>query len=213
MSISFPRTFPTHKGIAGLTLRERKVAGIAEAPGSLVQQVYEWPGERWEGEFTLPPMRRENADPWLAWLSSLRGAVGSFLMGDPSRTRPRGLAFWTAGTPQVDGAQSARVRTLAIKTGLSGARAGWLKANSYLSLGTGSSRRLHKVLVDVDLDASGKATAEIWPALRAAVADNDTVYITDTTGKFMLAQSTVEQAIDNARIMRPARVAFVEDLR
>lgn len=209
MAITFPRTFPTSPRPTRIEFTPRKVVGMNTAPGSLVTQTYEWPGERWEAQVTMPPMHGDDAEVWVAWIISLRGPVGSCLLGDMANTTPRGVA---TGTPQVDGDQSARSRTLNIKTGLSAVTAGWLKAGDWISLGTGSSRRLHKVLVDAALDGSGKATLDIWPALRGAVANNATVYVTNTTGKFMLNSAAL--AWEPAAALYDLSVMpFIEDLR
>lgn len=209
---SFPLAFPTYTGVRGITIRGKKVVGVNTAPGSLVTQTYEWPGERWEAEISLPIMSEDNAEAWIAWLLSLRGPVGSFLMGSPIRTTPRGAAATTPGTPQVDGAQSARARVLNIKTGL-GTTANWLRAGDWLSLGTGSARRLHKNISTVSLDSSGKAALDIWPALREAVADNATLYVASATGRFMLSAAAAEHAINAASQFQPAVIGCVEDLR
>lgn len=211
MTISYPRTFPTHKGVRGIHIRQRKVVGVSTAPSSLIAQTYEWPGERWEADFTLPPMSRADGEAWIAWLISLRGPVGSFLMGDPAGATARGSAAGTPGTPQVNGAQSARARTLDIKTGL-GTVSNYLRAGDWISLGTGSSRRLHKVLADASL-SSGNVTLDIWPSLRANVSNNDTVYVANATGRFMLAGNPTEYDIDVASLYRPNTIACIEDLR
>ncbi len=208
---SFPLAFPSTP-VRGITLRPRKVVGVNTSPGSLVSQVYEWPGERWEAEVSFPPLARAAAENLVAWLISLRGGVGSFLMGDPAGAVPRGAAASNAGTPQVDGAQLALARVLNIKTGL-GATANWLRAGDWISLGTGSARRLHKVLADAALDSSGKATLDIWPALRANVANNATVYVSSATGRFMLGGGAVDYAIDAASHYRAATLSCIEDLR
>lgn len=211
MSIVFPLAFPTTTGVKGITIRPRKVVGINTSPTSLISQTYEWQGERWEADVTLPVMARTEGEAWMAYLISMRGPVGSCLMGDPAGAVPRGAAAATPGTPQADGTHAAQARTLALKTGL-GTVANYLRAGDWISLGTGSSRRLHKVLVDAALDGSGKTTLDIWPALREAVANSATVYVAAATGRFML-QAAPQYDIDVALLYRPAVIGFVEDLR
>jgi len=211
VTITYPRAFPTHKNYRDITITQRKVVGVNTAPGSLVGQSYEWPGERWEAQISLPLMSRADGDAWEAWLTSLRGPVGSFLLPVPGAT-PRGAAAATPGTPQADGAASARARTLAIKTGL-GVVANYLRAGDWLSIGTGSSRRLHRVLVDASLDSSGKATLDIWPALREALTNSATLYVSSATGKFMLLNSSHDLKVDVAGRYQPAVISCVEDLR
>lgn len=215
MSISFPLANPwadaTLRRPTGLVIRQHKVVGVSTSPGSLVQQVYEWPGERWVGEFTLPPMERPQGMRWATLLMSLRGSVGSFLLGDPLATEPMGAAAALPGTPQADGAHAARARVLNIKTGL-GAIGNWVKAGSYFSVGTTTDRRLHIVLRDASLNSSGKAALEIWPGLRTAGVGDEPIYFSNPTGKFMLT-SEVEYRADVNGHYRSATVGFVEDLR
>ena len=208
---SFPLDFPTHTKLKSAVMRLRKVVGVNTSPGSLIQQTYEWPGERWEAELTLPLMTRANGAIWSAWLGSLRGPVGSFLMVPPGGAVPRGSAAVTPGTTRVDGAQAARQRTLPIKTGL-GAVTGYLKAGDFIALGSGAGRRLHRVLADVSL-VSGAATLDIQPALREAVADNAAVTVANATGRFMLTSAAPDLAIDTAGRYQPAVIGCVEDLR
>ena len=208
---SFPLAFPTYTKLKSAVVRLRKVVGVNTSPGSLIGQTYEWPGERWEAELTLPLMTRANGAAWAAWLGSLRGPVGSFLLPPPGGAAPRGSAAGTPGTPQIDGNQAARLRTLAIKTGL-GTVAGYLKAGDWIALGSGAGRRLHRVLADVSL-ASGKVTLDIEPALREAVADNATVTVANATGRFMLTSAAPDLSIDTAGRHQPAVIGCVEDLR
>lgn len=208
---TFPLAFPTHTRLKSAVMRLRKVVGVNTSPGSLVQQTYEWPGERWEAELTLPLMTRANAEIWHAWLGSLRGPVGSFLLPPPGGATPRGSAAATPGAPQVDGNQAARLRTLAIKTGL-GTVSGYLKAGDWIALGSGSTRRLHKVLADASL-TTGQVTLDIEPALREAVVNNATVAVASATGKFMLTSSAPDLAIDTASRYSPGVIGCVEDLR
>lgn len=211
MTISFPRVFPSHKNPVSVTFRSHKVVGVSTAPFSLVSQTQEFQGERWEGEVSLTAMVRADAAPWIAWLRSLRGPVGSFLLGDPSCATSRGSAAATPGTPQVDGIHAIRSRTLAIKT-VRGNVTGYLKAADHIALGTGSSRRMYEVLQDVDL-TSGDATIDIWPALRTSLADSATIYVAAATTLCMLVGATVEKVIDRTSMQKPATFGFVEDLR
>lgn len=191
MTISYPLTFPTHNKLIAITFRDHQVAAKTTAPWSGIQQVQEWPGSWWEADFTLPPMKRAVAEPWVAWLQSLRGIVGTFLL--PTNSVAKGTASATPGTPQVDaGGQTGY--TLAIKTGLT-TQAGYLKAGDWISLGTGAERKLHSVVTDADLDANGKVTLDIWPRLRASPSVNDTVYVANTSGLFRRTENSNSYSI------------------
>lgn len=209
MTISYPISLPTHVGFAEIVIREVNVTATTAAPFSGVQQVQEHPGAWWEAELSIPPMRRANAEIWLAAFTSLRGMVGTFLLGDPMGARPRGSARLTPGTPQVNGAGQSGL-TLDIKTGL-GAVTSYLKAGDKISLGTGASRRLHKVVTDVDL-VGGNATVDIWPRLRSSPGNNDVVYVSNATGRFRLGVNTVQHTIDRAGHYRIASVPCREAL-
>ena len=128
-------------------------------------------------------MREADAEAWSAWLTSLRGQFGTFLLGNPFRNSPRGTA------------------TSATVTGLAGARTvsvsmtGTLKAGDYFQLGTGTSSRLYKVLED----ASGSGTIEIWPSLRAA-ASGTSMDLTSPVGAFRLSSNEVSWSVNNLAV-------------
>lgn len=206
MAISYPLAFPT-SGINHITIRRRKIVGASRAPFSILsEQFYEWPSnERWEADIDVPVLERADADAWIAWLLSLDGPVGSFLMGDPAYTTPRGAA---TGTPQVDGAGQAG-KELVVKTGL-GTTANWLRAGDWLQLGSGSSARLYRTLQDVSLASDGRATLDIRPKLRRATVDSETITLTAAKGLWRLDGNTVDYAIDAARKYRPATIMAVE---
>lgn len=206
----YPLDFPTHTGVKGITIRSRKIVGVSTAPFSFVQQVYEHTGQRWEADISLPILTRANAEIWRAWLLSLDGQIGTFLMGDPVGATPRGSAASTPGTPQVDGANVVRSKTLAIKTGLA-AVANYLCAGDWISLGTGSTRRLHAVVANASLN-SGKVTLDIRPPLRSALNGDETVYVANATGRFRLSSPSVEHVINQASHFQPATIGCVEAL-
>jgi len=207
---TYPLAFPSHTGVSGATIRSRKIVGVSTAPFSFVQQVYEHPGQRWEADISLPILTRANAEIWRAWLLSLDGPIGTFLMGDPAGATPRGSAATTPGTPQVDGAHAVRSKTLSIKTGL-GTVANYLRAGDWISLGTGSTRRLHAVVSDASL-SGGKASLDIRPALRAALNGNETVYVASATGRFRLNSPSVEHVINQASHFQLNTISCVEAL-
>lgn len=183
MTISFPVSLPATLSPVSITLRARSAIGQSISPFSLSQQVYEHQGELWASDVALPPMVRADAEAWIAFLLSLRGVYGTFFMGDPAGTSPRGT--W-AGSPAVNGAHAARVRTVAVD-GFSVGATG--KAGDWMQFGTGSSSRLHKVLQDFTANGSGQANIEIWPGLRDALLDNATFVTTSAKGLFRLASN------------------------
>ena len=170
MAITYPLTLPTVAGIASINLRAVNAVAVSSSPFTYKQQVIAHQGQRWEAEVTLPPMTRADAETWIAFLVSLQGARGTFTMGDPNAASARGSASVTAGTPLVNGAD---------QTG-------------------GSSATLHKVLQDVDSNASGQATLELWPYIRTAPSDNAIITVGDTVGVFRLSSNQTDWSINNA---------------
>lgn len=184
MTITFPLSHPTAPGIAAVTWGGDSVVGITQSPFSKKQEVFRWGGQAWVGSVTLPPMERAAAEAWTTFLAKCDGMWGTFLIGDPNGATPRGSGL---GTPLVDGAS---------QTGLTLNTKGWtpnetgvLLEGDYLSLGTGTATRLHKVLGDVNADGSGLATLDIWPRLRESPADSDVITITSAKGTFRLSSN------------------------
>lgn len=195
MAISYPLTLPSHTGIQSITFRAVNTVGISQSPFTYAQQAVAHAGQRWEVDVTLPPMKRADAEQWVAWLISLRGQLGTFTLGDPTGTTPRGSA---GGTPLVNGA-SQTGGTLVID-GCTASQTGWLKAGDYIQLGSAGSATLHKVLQDADSDGSGNVTLDIWPYIRTAPADDATVTTSNTVGNFRLASNQQNWNVNEASI-------------
>lgn len=194
MAISYPLAFPTVKGPRQISIRLIDVVGVQSSPISLEQTSYDWGGDRLEADVALPPMKRADAEEFVGFLWSLRGMLGTFLMGDPVGATPRGT--W-AGTPLLAGAHAAGVRTLSVdgfSAGATGKRGDWLQ------FGSGSSTRLHKVLQDFTADGGGAATIEIAPRLRAALVDNEPLVSSSCKGQWRLASNAREYTIELAQV-------------
>jgi hypothetical protein len=198
MAVSYPLTLPTESGIASVTLRTVNSVAISESPFTFKQQVIEHSGQRWEAEITMPPMVRADAEAWVAFLVSLRGVKGTFLLGDPVGVSARGSASVTPGTPVVNGAgQTGDALTI---DGCPNSVTGYLKAGDYIQLGGGSTSTLHKVLADVNTNASGQANLDLWPSIRNAPADNATVVVSSARGLFRLSSNQTNWSISEASI-------------
>jgi hypothetical protein len=182
MAFSYPLTLPGQ--LASITITPTSRVGVSPSPFTGQQQIYAHQGKFWRLSASTPTLDRAEAAAWIAWFQKLNGPEGTFLIGDPAQAAPRGSAL---GAPVVDGAS---------QTGLTLDTRGWtanesgvLLAGDYIQLGTGSSARLHTNLTDVDADASGLATLDIWPQLRESPSDGAPITLTDTVGQFRLAQT------------------------
>ena len=181
MSISYPLALPTQAGIAKVRLTANDIVGISQSPFTAAQQVYKYPGQFWEADVTLPPMKRADAEYWISFLLKLNGPFGTFLLGDPNGGTARGVA---TGTPLVNG--GSQTGNELITDGWTNSQTGILKAGDYIQLGSGSTAQLYKVLDDANSDGSGNATLTIWPSLRSSPSDNATITVSNPKGVFRL---------------------------
>jgi len=196
MAESYPLTFPTQTGVTSVEITATDVVSISESPFTLAQQVVRHAGARWSATIRIPPVKRSDSEYWNSFLLRLRGQFGTFLLGDPNAATPRGSAASAAGTPVVNGA-SQTGNELAID-GLPVSATGYLLAGDYIQLGSGSTARLYKVLEDVDTNASGEATLNLWPDLRSSPADDAGVIVINAKGLFRLATNDATWTINNA---------------
>jgi hypothetical protein len=191
MAILYPLSLPTSIGIAQINLRAANVVALAQSPFTFRQQVFKHPGERWEATVTLPSQRKDLIEPWVAFLLALKGQTGTFLLGDPNNTVPQGVVGGLSATIRINGSVASGSTSLPLK-GLPNNVSNLLVAGDYLQLGSSVTATLHKVLLPVSSDGSGLATAEVWPAMRRAVADEELVVYLNAVGRFRLAENTSE---------------------
>lgn len=192
---TYPISFLSHTGVRSIELRAVNAVIYEMSPFTFAGQAQASSGQMWQADVSLPPMKREDAEKWIAWLVSLRGQFGTFNMGDPSAATPRGVA---TGTPRVNGA-SQTGEGLNID-GCTPDITGWLKAGDYIQLGAAGTATLHKVLADVDTNGSGQATLSLWPHIRSAPADNDTVVVSDTVGRWRLSSNESSWSVNEASV-------------
>lgn len=183
MAISYPLALPTSIGIAEITLSANNAVAISQSPFTFQQQIIRHAGQRWTASVSIPPVRRDLAEPWNAFLLALNGPVGTFLLGDPNAKAPMG----TATSATLTGTAGSSSPTITMT--------GTLLAGDYIQLGSGATATLHKVLVD----RSGSGTVEIWPKLRSTVT-GATVTLSNTVGRFRLSGNQQSFSIDSASI-------------
>ena len=181
MAISYPLSLPTNIGMASIELRAKNTVAVSSSPFTYKQTVYAYDGQMWEADVTLPPMNRDDAESWIAFLMSLKGRYGTFLLNDPSATSVRGTA--TSATITGSAGDSSVTVTMS----------GTLKAGDYIQLGTTSDATLHKVLAD----KSGSGTLEIWPKLRKA-RSSVSADLTSASGVFRLASNETSWSVNDA---------------
>lgn len=186
---------PSHTGIQSVVFRMASRNAISTSPFTFQQQVIAHQGQRWEVDVTLPPMKHSDARIWLAWLAKLDGTLNTFNIGDPLGASAQGPA---GGTPLVAGAS--QTGTSINIDGCTSSQTGWLKAGDYIQIGSAADARLYMVTDDVNTNASGEATINIWPQIRTAPSDNASIIVSNSVGTFRLSSDSSTWSADKASI-------------
>jgi len=180
MAITFPISLPTTIGIESIEIRAVNAVATSQSPFTYKQQIISQAGQKWEASVSIPPCKRDLAAPWKAFLTSLKGQTGTFLLGDPDYNDPQG----TVSSCTLSGSAGDETATVVMT--------GSLLAGDYIQLGSGSSAKLHQVLVD----QTGNGSLEIWPALRDDYTDATVTY-TNPKGLFRLKNNMSSWSINN----------------
>tara|TARA_R100000951_G_scaffold108976_1_gene105612 strand:- start:184 stop:774 length:591 start_codon:yes stop_codon:yes gene_type:complete len=181
MAISYPLSTPTTIGIESIELRAVNAVATSQSPFTFKQQVVAHQGQKWEASVNIPSVRRDKAAAWKAMLTALKGQVGTFLLGDPDYDSPQG----TVSSCVLSGSAGDATATVVMT--------GSLLAGDYIQLGSGSSAKLHQVLVD----QTGDGDLDIWPDLRSDYT-SASVVTSSPKGVFRLSQNISSWSIDNA---------------
>jgi len=194
MTISYPLSLPNSPtpGLRKITLAARSALARTEGPYDFSQQLVDWGGERWEASIEFPAMKRAKAEPILAFLLAAKGGTIKIGPFDGASINPQGVA---TGTPLVNGTVAARSKTITTK-GWTHSIPGILKAGDYIQVTDSVQIRLHKVLTDANSDSSGNATLDVWPRVRAALADGNAIAVSNPQGIFQLAAPDIAWTVD-----------------
>lgn len=191
---SYPLTLPTVTGVTTQNWGMERVVAVTESPFTNQEQIFEHEGAQWKATFTLPPMKKEKAAVWLAFLMSLRGRRGTFKIGDQDRKTIQGTA---TGTVLVNGAsQTGNAINL---DGFTASRANVFLAGDYIQINS----YLYMVSANVTANGSGEATVYVEPSLRTgieAINDNTTVVYSNTTTLMRLDNNELNWDTDKVSI-------------
>lgn len=175
-------TIPNSIGMGAITITMREVVGSTDSPFTFESQDFKWPGERWVFNIQMPPIvDRDIASDWIAFGLKLKGSYGRFLLGDPSRKNPAGVA---TGTPLVNG-NGQTGQTLQTK-GWTHSVTNIMKRGDYIQIGTGLAARLYMVVDPANSDSSGNAILVVCPDLKTH-ADNDPITVHNAQGLFKMS--------------------------
>lgn len=186
---------PASPAPSSLTFTNTDFSAPSPSPFSGSQQIVDWQASLLAASVQLPPMSPDGGGlDWSSFLMECHGMVNAFLMGDPSNKTPRGSMLITGAAPLVDGANQQGYQ---LKTrGWQANKSGVLKRGDWIQ----SIYRLHKVLNDVDTDADGKGTIDIYPQIRESPADGQALITTNAKGLFRLASNSNNWSINLASI-------------
>lgn len=191
MAISYPLTLPT-TGISSVEFRTLNSNTTSQSPFTFKQQVVSYGGSRFEATVNLAPMKKADAAVWKAALVSLKGSLGTFLLGDPDYPVPRGTLRSTSAQQyaSVSGNANDTFFTITMTN-----QSDTLLAGDYIQVGLESGARLYQVLED----QTGDGTIEVFPNLRTNYVD-ELVGTNDPKGVFRLSNNVTSWSIDNASV-------------
>ncbi len=191
---SYPLTLPTVTGVTTQNWGMERVVAVTESPFTNQEQIFEHEGAQWKATFTLPPMKKEKAAVWLAFLMSLRGRRGTFKIGDQDRKTIQGTA---TGTVLVNGA--AQTGNAINLDGFTASRANVFLAGDYIQINS----YLYMVSANVTANSSGEATVYVEPSLRTgieAINDDTTVVYSNTTTLMRLDNNELNWDTDKVSV-------------
>lgn len=168
---SYPLTLPTSPAFTTSTWNLVRAVALTSSPFTLEQQVHEYQNAAlWQTILTLPPMKRATAVNWQVFFTQLHGVKGTFLLPNPDAKSALGNE---TASPTVNGSHSIGAYDIALK-GCSNSITVFAKGD-FIQFNTGASAKLHIVVADCTSNASGNATVQIEPPLKAALANDNTI--------------------------------------
>ena len=168
---TFPLVMPTTPNFIRSEWGIARAVAQSQSPFTYSTQVHKFTGSKWYSTVTLPPMKRSQANEWLAFFMQLNGQFGTFTMGDPDAKAVQGTISNTV-------AVNANFAVGAYDVTIDGADASesqLFKKGDYVQFNSGATSKLHMIIADVASNGSGVATLTIEPSLSAALANNATV--------------------------------------
>lgn len=184
--INFPLYPPTDAKTteSSFSLIAANVIGVNQSPYNYNAQIYDYDSDSWGLKVSINPLTRAEAQPWIAFLTALRGRRGTFMWGPVIMSEPLGTGL---GVPLVDGANQSS-RQLATK--------GWTPQSEVIKAGDlfQVDQSLYMSLTNVTSDVDGNATIDVYPKLRNH-ADLSALVLASPKGLFRLT-SNVFPVID-----------------
>lgn len=184
MAISYPVTLPSTPNFRAVEFRAKNAVAVSSSPFTYQQQIYQYPGQMWEVDVSLPPMKRNDAETWIAALMSLNGSVGTFKLGDPVGCYPRGSANVEGLFYTVSELSSGDNQLEIFGAGLT---TNSLLAGDYIEIGNQLFKCLNNA---VEKDAEQPTiNVDVWPNVRGTIEAVSSVKVAHTKGLFRLASN------------------------
>ena len=168
---TFPLVMPTTPNFIKSEWGIARAVAQSQSPFTYSTQVHKFTGSKWYSTVTLPPMKRSQANEWLAFFMQLNGQFGTFTMGDPDAKAVQGTISNTVAV-NADFAVGAYDVTI---DGADASESQLFKKGDYVQFNSGATSKLHMIIADVASNGSGVATLTIEPPLSATLANNATV--------------------------------------
>lgn len=188
MTFAYPLDIPL-KDFSEVEVESVDINSMQSSTFTGIESIQEFEGDYWKINLRYLDLNEELGRKVSAFVFALRRSVGTFVVNFPGYGGPRGSASQTPSSPQVDGTGQAGKRFLNIKNATPSITQ-WLLAGDIIQVGPDSRPHWHMALQDVTTDATGRATIDVWPALRASIADNDVVILDEPLGIFLLSENT-----------------------
>ena len=179
---TYPLTLPTAPAFSQARWSLKRATAMSESPFTGQQQVFDYGFALWTATLTLPPMMREQAANWEAFMMKLHGRKGTFLLGDPDAKTIQGGATTTA---TLNGAISVGDFTISINTNNAN-MTNIFKAGDYIQIGTAGASKLYMIVDNATSNSSGIASVNIEPAIKTAASDAAAVDYTEAQGVFRM---------------------------
>lgn len=179
---TYPLTLPTAPAFTTARWSLKRATAMSESPFTGQQQVFDYGFALWTATLTLPPMMREQAAEWEAFMMKLHGRKGTFLLGDPDAKTIQGGANTSA---TLNGAISVGDFTISINTNNAN-MTNVFKAGDYIQIGTAGAAKLYMIVDNATSNSSGIASVNIEPAIKVAASDAAAVDYTAAQGVFRM---------------------------
>lgn len=180
--INYPLYPPTDAKTteSSFSLIAANVVGVNQSPYNYNSQVYDYNSESWGLKVSVNPLTRAEAQPWIAFLTALRGRRGTFMWGPVIMSEPLGVGL---GVPVVNGAD---------QNGRELSTSGWNVQTQILRAGDlfQIDQRLYMSLTAATSDINGNATLDVFPRLKNH-ANGSALILGNPKGIFKLTSNVV----------------------